>query len=135
MLLSSIYQVVVVTIAISCTTAEIICYIIFFHHTYRHDNGNVKKLLDPQITKQRNRKNLTTFLAQFYSFATEMGFLVVFLIIIASDSADTETKAIALVVKYMEFGGLCLVEIITSGELRKMMVDDLKKIKSVFMLC
>ena len=89
-------------------------------------------MLNPQITKQRNRKNLTTFLAQFYSFATEFAFLSAYLIILKIDSTNTTIKAVAVVVKAMEFGGLSLVEIISSDNLRETMVEDLKKIKSVF---
>ena len=135
MLLSSTYQTVGLAITILATVGEVVCYVLFFYEAYRHDNGAIKDLLDPQVTKQRNRKNLTTFLGQMYAFATECGFLVIFLIILATDSTDTSTKAMALVIKTMEFGGLSLVEIITSENLRNMMVDDFKKVKSVFTLC
>ena len=135
MLHSSTYQVVVLIIVISASVGEIVCYGLFFHHAFRHDNGNIKKILDPQVIRRRNRKNLTSFLAQFYAFATECGFLVIFLIILASDSTNTSTKAMALVIKYMEFGGLSLVEIIASEEMRKMMSEDFRKVKSVLTLC
>jgi len=91
-------------------------------------------MLDPEVTKQRNRKNLTSFLGQFFAFITEFGFLVAFLIILVVNSTDTTMKAMAVVIKVMEFGGLSLVEIICSEKLRKMMVEDLKKIKSLFTL-
>ena len=131
---SSTYQIVAVIMTMCCTISEIICYILFFHHVYRNDNGDVKKMLDPQVTKQRNRKNLTSFLGQFFAFMTEITFLVVFLIILIADSSNTTTKSVAVVIKFMEFGGLSLVEIISSDELRTMMHEDWKKIKSMFTL-
>ena len=131
---SSDYLIVALTITVCCTIGEIICYVLFAHHTYNNDNGNVKNLLDPEITKQRNRKNLTTFLAQFYSFATEVTFLIVIVIIVLIDSTDTTIKALVVVIKIMEFGVLSLVEIVFSDELRATMVEDLKKIKSLFTL-
>ena len=112
------------------TIGEISCYATFCLHVYRQDNGEIKKYVDSGETRRRNKKNLTTFLAQLYAFATECAFLVVFLIILASDG-NTTTKAMAVVIKYIEFGGLCLVEIVSSETLRNIMLEDFQKVKAV----
>ena len=132
LLLTSTYQAVAVFIALCATVAEISCYATYCLHIYRQDNGEIKRYLESEVTRQRNKKNLTTFIAQLYGFATECAFLVVFLIILASDGTNTTTKAMAVVIKYIEFGGLCLVEIMSSETLRKIMLGDFQKVKAIF---
>ena len=134
MIASSTYQMVATSVVLSCTVAEILCYIAFFHHVICHDNGPIKANLRPEVTKQRNRTNAISFLGQFYGFATEATFLTAYLVIIATDDKNTEMKALAVVFKFMEFGVLSLVEILASEQLRRMMFQDLRVVKSAFTL-
>ena len=93
------------------------------------------KLLGRQVTKERNRQNVITFLGQFYGFATEVTFLAVFLFTLAGNKDNNELKGIAIVMKFMEFGCLSLVEVLTSERLRKDMFNDFNTIMSLFTNC
>ena len=134
MIATSTYQMVATGMMLSCSVGEILCYVAFFHHVICHDNGPIKANLRPEVTKQRNRTNAISFLGQFYAFATEAAFLTAYLVIIATDDKNTEIKAIVVVLKFVEFGVLSLVEILASEQLRRMMVQDLRVVKSAFTL-
>ena len=48
---------------------EVMIYAIFFRHMYKHDNNELlRRLLDPNVTRTRNRNNAITFLDSFVHF-------------------------------------------------------------------
>jgi len=125
------FQITTISLALCCTLGEIACYVLFFHHCYTNDNGRVKQLLPPQVTRQRNRKNLISFLGQFYAFLTEIIFILAMMIIIAIDKDNTRLKAIIIVVKCMDFGLLSFIEIAVSENLWNLLLEDLSMLFSL----
>ena len=113
-------------IALTCTIGELVCYIMIFVEVFKQDNGEIKKLLDPNITKRRNQKNLTTFLGQFLHFAAEIAFFLTLLIVLAFDSSNVQLKAVAASCKLVEFGILSAVDVLTSERLKEALMKDLR---------
>ena len=109
----------------SCLTFQMVefsIYIWFFYHRYRHDNGNISQLLTEDIVRSRNMKNIGTFLGQFYGFIMEFSFLfVVFLLTIFEDVENNHTKALLVMIKFVDFGLLSAVEVMTSPNLRSLL--------------
>ena len=115
-------QIIAVGLCIAMQTFELLCYIYFFYYRYKNDNGNVAKLLTHDVTRDRNLKNVQTFIGQFYGFLTEYAFLFFWLIVIMlSDEQTYSVKTYANVVKFMDFGILSAVEYFTSPILREFM--------------
>ena len=113
-------------IAVFCAVGELICYTVIFLHVFKQENGQITKLLDPKITKQRNKKNVTTFLGQFIHFVTEIAFLLFVLTVLSFDSPYLHLKPLGLAFKIVEFGFLSMVEVLTSEKLRTTLIKDLR---------
>ena len=113
----------------SCLVIQMVefsIYIWFFYHRYCHDNGNISKLLTEDIVRSRNMKNIGTFLGQFYAFIMEFSFLfVVFLLAIFEDVENNHTKALLVMIKFVDFGVLSAVEVMTSPNLRSLLWQKL----------
>ena len=121
MLLGTKFQITTAAFVLCCALGEIGCYIIFFHHAYKHDNGPIKLLLPPEVTRQRNRKNLISFAGQFQVFLTQITFKVALITIMAMDIEGQRLKAIMVLVKCMDFGILSFVEVAVSEDLRNLL--------------
>ena len=110
------------SIAIVCIIIQGIefgIYIWFFYTRYKNDNGTIKRLLTQDSVRERNIKNIGTFLGQFYGFVMEFAFLVTILVlIIFADEHTHHLKAYVAVTKLCEFGLLSAIEVISSPELR-----------------
>ena len=102
-----------------CQTIELNIYIWFFCYRYKHDNGNISKILTEDVIRSRNKKNIGTFLGQFYGFIMEYSFLfVLFLLTIFDDVENNHTKATLVMIKFVDFGLLSAVDVMTSPSLR-----------------
>jgi hypothetical protein len=118
-------QIVVVFIMIFAMISELLIYIMFFHYMYQHDNKEIlRKLLDQNVIKLRNRANAITFFGQFCSFMLEITVLVLFIIFFATESSI----AIAIEFKRMSFVLIGVVEVLTSNVLRLRMFNKLNHI-------
>ena len=103
-------------------TIELIIYIWFFYIRFKNDNGNIKKVLTVEAVRERNIKNVSTFLGQFYSFLTEYAFLFTALIITCFvDDKTYYLKAYAGLAKIINFALLSAVEVFSSPSLRSFM--------------
>ena len=103
-------------------TAEFSICIWFFYFQYKHNNGNIKMLLDQEVIRERNLKNITTFVGHVYGFLTEYIYLLLSLACILIAGEDTiHYQAIANIAKCMDFGLLSTVEVFTSPSLRRFM--------------
>ena len=115
-------QAIAVGLCIVFQTLELSSYVYFFYLRYKHDNGNVAKLLTLAATRDRNLKNIQTFIGQFYGFLVEYAYLFFwFVVIILADEQSNSVKSYANVVKFMDFGILSAVEYFTSPILREFM--------------
>ena len=119
---TTIYQKLALIFTMTFQVSEFIIYLYFFLWRYKHDNGNIKELLDPRETKRRNTNNVTTFLGQFYGFVVELSFIgVIFLLTHVPSSFAHFVKSIAIISHFLNFGILSAVEVITSPSLRQFM--------------
>ena len=111
------FQITSAAICIGMGLMEIGCYVVFFHHCYKNDNGNIRLYLPPEVTRHRNTGNAITFIGQLYSFIAEFTFMTGTVIVIVV--SDNEIRGIGSAIKLMEFGILSAVEVLTSAALRK----------------
>ena len=104
---------------LTCQTIEFTIYVWFFNYRYQNDNGNISKLLTEDVIRSRNRKNIGTFVGQFYGFLMEYSFLIlIFFLTFFGDVKNNHTKAMINMIKYVDFGLLSAVEVLSSPNLR-----------------
>ena len=102
------------------TIAQIVIYVIFFHHMYTHDNAeSLRRLLDENVIKLRNRRNGITFLGHFFSFVFELTFNI--LLHLAVWMGDKENGLILVTVGAAGISSLggSIVEVLTSPTLKE----------------
>ena len=100
---------------------EVIIYFVFFYHMYRHDNNEMlRRLLDPNVTRHRNRTNAITFVGQFCSFSIELVWVILYIMTIPKDNNTKGGKLIILrfIVRIISFTCIPIIEVITSKILR-----------------
>ena len=122
MLATTYLQTTSIYVCIAFQTIEFGIYMWFFYTIYKHDNGNMRKLLTHDAIRERNLKNVGTFLGHFYGFVVEYVFLISILVL--THFADAEThhfKAFANIVKLVDFGLLSAVEVLSSPGLKNFM--------------
>ena len=108
---------VVLFICMLCVVVELVCYLVFFGHLYRHDREMLKKKrLKSEVIRRRNQKNAITFFGQFWTFLTECTCLSLVIISIGGKS-DIMYRVIAIIAFWIEFGIVSIVEVWTSGSL------------------
>ena len=118
MLTTTFYQKMALIMTMSFQIFEFLIYLYFFLWRYRHDNGNIAKLLDPRETRNRNTNNVVTFLGQFYGFLIEITFIgAIFLLTHVPSSLSHFVKSIAIITHFLNFGVLSAVEVLTSPSL------------------
>ena len=122
MMATTFFQSTVGGILIIMQTGEFVIYLWFFRHRYMNDNGNIRKVLTQDVIRQRNIKNVSTFLGQFYSFLVEYAFVFAILILKYFTHEQNELlRATTVLVKIMDFGILSAVEVLSSPSLRSFM--------------
>ena len=122
MLTTRYLQITALAFGIATQTIELLLYIWFFCHRYQNDNGSIKVLLTKDVTRDRNTKNVITFLGQFYGFITEYAFLISLLLF--THFADEHTqyfRAFVGMAHMMNFGLLSAVDVLCSPGLRSFM--------------
>ena len=123
MIVTTVFQSTAIGVGILMQTIELIIYVWFFWHRYKNDNGNIRKLLTEDVIRRRNIKNITTFLGQFYGFLVEYAFLFVILVLTGFTQEQKElTRALAIIIKFMDFGLLSAVEVLSSQKLRSFLI-------------
>ena len=99
--------------------AELIIYLVFFFHLYLHDNGKMsRRLIAPNIIKQRNKKNAITFYGHFCSFAFEVCFLAFLMMAISVGGPGNGLWTAMVSVRMVSFACMSIIEVTTSGTLR-----------------
>ena len=104
------------------TLSEIIVYVIFFHHIYKHDNnGRLRQLLGHEAIHARNKKNAMSFISLFFSFLVE-SFMIIFGCICRIFGTKENFLFIApLFLRKFSFTAMAIVEVVTSSTLRQIM--------------
>ena len=108
---------IVLMILILCVMAEFTCYLAFSCHLYCHDRHMLKrKILKEDVIRRRNQKNAITFLGQFWSFTAEFVVLTLSIISMAKQS-NIIYRVFAIILFWVEFGLISVVEVVTSNSL------------------
>ena len=121
----NVLQIFVTSCGIVFPLIELTCYLVFFHHIFTHDNGNIKKLLTKECIRQRNRRNAITFLGQFWGFGIEFAFMIIFTTTIVLGGTYTQFKAVAIALNILQFGALSMVEVLASEPLRNDFIENI----------
>jgi hypothetical protein len=101
------------------TVSEIIIYVVFFHHMYKHDNSvSLRRLLEPKVIKGRNRRNAITFFGQFCSFLLELIGLLLIAVSYTIGSRNNHLILITHAYWRLTYTLKPMVEVITSDVLR-----------------
>ena len=127
---STHFQKLALGILLTYQLLEFAIYIWVFYIRYKNDNNTtIKKALSEDIIQARNSKNATNFLGQFYCFMSEYAFVVVILFIILFEGQQSSSfKGYAITAKFMDFGILSAVEVLTSPSLRGFMKREVRKL-------
>ena len=107
------------TIMLCMVVAEITIYAIFFFLMYKHDNNQgLRRILDPNVIRNRNRRNAITFFGQFCSFLFEFSWTI---LIVFTDVIGYRTKGLIFArffVKMALFPIISVIDVMTSNNLR-----------------
>ena len=113
---------ITVGLCLVAQTIELAIYVWFFNMRYRNDNGSITKLMRQEDTHKRNLKNIGTFLGQFYSFVIECSYLIFILLCgIFADENTQDYRAMVSIMKFVDFGALSFIEVLSSPQLRSFM--------------
>ena len=113
---------ITVGLCLVAQTIELAIYVWFFNMRYKNDNGSITKLMRQEDAHKRNLKNIGTFLGQFYSFVIEYSYLIFILLCgIFADENTQDYRALVSIMKFVDFGALSFVEVLSSPQLRNFM--------------
>ena len=105
-------------------TSEIIIYMIFFRYIYKHNNNErLRRLLEPEVLRRRNKTNAITFFGQFCSFAFEFTVYTLITLAYTFGRKINHLWPVALAFSRMTFGVMAAIEVITSPVLRARMFN------------
>jgi hypothetical protein len=127
----NVLQIFVTSCGIVFPLIELACYLVLFHHVFKHDNGNIKKFLSKECVRQRNQSNAITFLGQFWGFGTEFAAMVIFTATIVLGGTNTQFKAFSTVLHFSGFGILSMVEVLTSEPLRHDFIEIIESMRTI----
>ena len=103
--------------------AEIVIYVTFFHHMYKHDNKEgLKKLLEVDEIKRRNKANAMSFFSLFCSFLVETVFCILMIMCIKFLTSDNGLLQASLQLRKYSLSVMAIVEVLTSSKLRSMII-------------
>ena len=102
---------------------ELGCYVVFFTAIILHDNTLASAVVKPGEIKQRNRVNAFTMFGQVVTWAMELSYVSV-LLIIAAKSKSANSRELPALVKLAEFSVIPVVQILTSAPLRKFILKS-----------
>ena len=104
---------------LAMTITEIMIYVVFFHHMYKHDNNQrLRSLLGSDAIKQRNTQNALSFFSQFCSFVVES--LLTMTLLAAIWLVEKEKLLFLIFFQFRKFTltAMAVVDVITSRNLK-----------------
>jgi hypothetical protein len=114
---SDIIPKMITCLALVSIIEELVCYIVLFYHLYSHDEELMRKQRLPvNEVNKRHRKNAITFLGQFYGFVVRC-IITSGMIYILHTHSDVSYRLLIMIVTWVEFGILSVVEVTTSTNL------------------
>ena len=106
------------------TFTELGIYVSIFYFIYKHNNSqNLRRILDPQSIKARNKKNAVTFFAQFCSFVAELLFTIAGIIALRFGKSDNLVYYVVTILKKICMCSMAVIEVVTSSTLRSRIVN------------
>ena len=126
---SSIYQYFIYPriasggIMLLVTISELSIYIVLFRFMYLHDNNErLRRLLEPNVIRQRNKTNAITFFGQFCSFLFEISIWILFIFAMLIGGKNSVGLLAAFsILKTISFTCMTVIEVMTSSSLRSKM--------------
>ena len=105
------------------TISELSIYIILFRFMYLHDNNErLRRLLEPNVIRQRNKTNAITFFGQFCSFLFEISVWILFMFaMLIGGKSSVGLLAAFSILKTISFTCMTVIEVMTSSSLRSKM--------------
>ena len=105
------------------TISELSIYIILFRFMYLHDNNDrLRRLLEPNVIRQRNKTNAITFFGQFCSFLFEVSIWILFTFtMLIGGKHSVGLLAASSILKTISFTCMTVIEVMTSSSLRSKM--------------
>ena len=130
---SSIYQYFIYPriasggIMLLVTISELSIYILLFRFMYLHDNNErLRRLLEPNVIRQRNKTNAVTFFGQFCSFLFEISIWILFIFaMLIGGNNSVGLLAVFSILKTIAFSCMTIIEVMTSSSLRSKMSKNL----------
>ena len=99
--------------------SELGIYVGIFYFLYKHDNSeNLRRILDYQCIKARNKKNGVTFFAQFCSFVTEFSFMIVCINALRFGKSNNYIFYVLTILKKICLTSMAVIEVLASSTLR-----------------
>ena len=112
------------TICLILEVAEIVIYVLFFHHMYKHDNNEkLKKLLGADEIKRRNSRNAMSFFSAFCSFVVEIASIIMLMFFIKFTSPESGLIVAAILLRKFNLTAMAIIEVVTSYQLRSMIIE------------
>ena len=106
-------------VVLLATISEIIIYVTFFHHMYKHDNNDrLRRLIEPSVIRYRNRSNAISFFGQFCSFAFNLITSILFVFAIQFGNPQNVLYVVTLTIWRLKFSAMAMIEVLTSNQLR-----------------
>ena len=105
------------------SAVEILSYIILFHYISQHDNNIAKTVLKPSVIKSRNKANAVNLTGLILGWLMEVWYII--LVGIVSLFMDRNVfRELSGILKFYEFYLIPLVQVHTSGPLKKFMTNS-----------
>ena len=117
---TSPFKFAIITMVLSMTIAQILCYVAIASYIYNHDNSaTTRRILSAGVIRERNRTNAITLFGQLCTFLLQMVMYGIIFVIKASTNWRPQIVAAIIPIKIGFFAIISLVEIITSPSLKK----------------
>jgi hypothetical protein len=91
---------------------------VLFNYIYNHNKNIGATVLQPEVIRQRNRKNAISMVGQFCSWILELSYFFL-LIFFATRLYHDQRREIASIIKLYEFSLIPLVQIFTTASMRQ----------------
>ena len=102
---------------------EIVTYVLFFHHMYKHDNNErLKKLLGADEIKRRNSRNAMSFFSAFCSFVVETASIVMLMFFLKFSAPESGLLVFAILLRKFNLTAMAIIEVVTSYQLKSMII-------------
>ena len=114
---------------------ELTCYALIYTYLYTHDTLMFKHtVISIDLYKNRQKRNIMSIAGQFYCFLAELVYIMAITISInfVENYDSVILKEISFVVKIGEFGIFSTIQVLSSTELRLMLLSPVRKFGKLF---